>query len=91
MTSEPRHFRLFHTAGCHLCECAQALLAPLLAQQGWVVELVDIAGDDALEARYAVRIPVLREVSCGVELGWPFDEAAVLAAFSPAPVPAGPR
>ena len=83
MTSDPRLLELYHTAACHLCERAAALLAPLAAEQGWLVELIDIAGDDELEARYAVRIPVLRDPADGRELGWPFDRAAVVAAFSP--------
>ena len=82
MTSEPRHFLLYHTAGCHLCEMAEEVLLPLAARGGWRVELVDVAGDDALEERYGVRIPVIRDVANGVEIGWPFDAEAVLAAFS---------
>ena len=83
MTSEPRHFRLYHTAGCHLCELAEALLSPLAARCGWLIERIDIAGDDALIDRYGVRIPVLRDVRTGAEIGWPFDEAEVRAAFIP--------
>jgi hypothetical protein len=82
MTSEPRRFLLYHTAGCHLCELAEELLVPLAARQGWNIERVDIAGDDELEARYGVRIPVLHDAAAGHEIGWPFDGAAVLAAFS---------
>lgn len=82
MTSEARAFQLYHTAGCHLCELACALLAPLAATAGWEVELVDIADDDVLLERYGVRIPVLREAASGVEIGWPFDAASVLAIFS---------
>ena len=32
-----------------------------------------IDGDDALEARYGERVPVLRDEARGVELDWPFD------------------
>ena len=38
---------------------------------------VFIDGDDALEARYGIRVPVLRDASSGVELDWPFDAAAL--------------
>ena len=72
---------LYSTDGCHLCEEAEALLR---AQQGQRAEalawtVVDIAGDDALFARYGWLIPVLRRDD-GQELRWPFD-AAALAAF----------
>lgn len=73
MGAEPLLF--YTTAGCHLCEQAQALLAATDAE--WTT--VDIAMDAQLMERYGVRIPVLRR-SDGVELGWPFD-AASLAAF----------
>ena len=36
-------------------------------------ESVFIDGDDALEARYGERVPVLRDESRGAELDWPFD------------------
>ena len=68
---------LYGTSGCHLCELAQALLAQLLAEfdvaQQPCIELVDIADDDALVARYGTRIPLLRRVADGVELAWPFE------------------
>lgn len=81
MTSDSRDFRLYHTEGCHLCELAEALLAPLAARRGWRIGRIDIAGDDALVERYGVRIPVLQDALSGAEIGWPFDAEAVLAAF----------
>jgi len=83
MTSDDGDFLLYHTAGCHLCELAEAVIAPIAARAGWRTSLVDIAGDDELEERYGVRIPVFRRVSDGREIGWPFDAEAVLAAFKP--------
>ncbi len=65
---------LYSTAGCHLCEEAEAMLA----QAGAAWETVDIAADPALLDSYGVRIPVLRTAG-GAELGWPFDVAAVRA------------
>lgn len=82
MTSEPRAFELFHTAGCHLCELACELLAPIASREIWEIELVDIADDDVLLERYGLRIPVLRDLASGAELGWPFDADAVRVAFS---------
>ncbi|MDD2767278.1 MAG: glutaredoxin family protein [Methylococcus sp.] len=63
---------LYGTAGCHLCEEAESVLASL--EVG--ATAVDIAGDDALLAHYGTRIPVLRD-GTGRELSWPFDAAAV--------------
>ena len=44
---------------------------------------VFIDGDDALETRYGVRVPVLRDETRGVELDWPFDGAQVMAFLAP--------
>jgi Glutaredoxin-like domain (DUF836) len=80
MTSErgARELVLYHTAGCHLCELAEAIALPLAAAAGVRLRLVDIAASDALMERYGTRIPVLRNpAALGEEIGWPFDEAAV--------------
>lgn len=69
---------LYVTAGCHLCEDAQAVLAQAgLAQ---VVERVEIGYDAQLAERYGWRIPVLRIDPGGVEIDWPFAASDVLAA-----------
>lgn len=78
MATEPP-LVLYHTSGCHLCELAEALLMPLAAATGRSVVLAEIAGDDDLEVRYGIRIPVLRDPASGREIGWPFDGTAVLA------------
>ncbi|KPA90565.1 MULTISPECIES: glutaredoxin family protein [Pseudomonas] len=70
--------QLFGTLGCHLCEVAEAVLMPLV-EHGLLVELVDIADDESLFERYGLRIPVLRRVDTGAELGWPFDAEQVVA------------
>ena len=36
-----------------------------------------IDDDDALEARYGARVPVLRDSADGRELDWPFDPEAL--------------
>lgn len=74
MTSE---CQLFGTLGCHLCEVAEALLMPLV-EHGLLVELIDIADSDNLFEIYGLRIPVLRRVDSGAELGWPFDVEQVI-------------
>lgn len=70
--------QLFGTLGCHLCELAEAQLLPLVAL-GWDVEVVDIAEHEAWVEAYGLRIPVLRRLDSGAELGWPFDTRQVAA------------
>ncbi|MCB2251034.1 glutaredoxin family protein [Pseudomonas chlororaphis] len=74
----PPECQLFGTLGCHLCELAEAELMPLV-EHGLMVELVDIAEDETLLEAYSLRIPVLRRVDNGAELGWPFDAEQVVA------------
>ena len=66
-------FQLFHTSGCHLCEEAEAMLLPMAEKLGVTVSRVDIAEEDALVEAYGMRIPVVRNVASGRELGWPFE------------------
>ena len=61
----------------HLCDQALAVLAAARAPD---FDSVFIDDDDALETRYGMRVPVLRETASGAELDWPFD-AAKLADF----------
>jgi hypothetical protein len=72
---------LYHTQGCHLCEIALELVAPLAAERGWICELCEISTDDALLSRYGIRIPVLRDPASGCELDWPFTREAVIRLF----------
>lgn len=74
----PPSITFFTTAGCHLCEQAMAVLARAPLAEPVPVELVDIAESEDLTARYGLRIPVLVRGDTGDELGWPFDEAAVI-------------
>ena len=68
---------LFGTLGCHLCEEAEQVLQPFVAQ-GLVVELLDIIDSPEWLERYSLSIPVLRRVDTGQELHWPFAQQAVL-------------
>ena len=68
---------LYGTLGCHLCDEAEQVLQPFVAQ-GLVVELLDIIESSAWLERYALSIRVLRRVDTGQELHWPFDQQAVL-------------
>ncbi len=57
---------LYGREWCHLCDDMVAALAPLLAEFGARLEVVDVDADPALEQRYNERVPVL--VCDGVEL-----------------------
>jgi hypothetical protein len=64
-------FNLYSTDGCHLCEqAAEMLVAAQLSTQVMVVDIVD---DDALVEAYGIRIPVVKNIQLGTELGWPFE------------------
>ena len=67
---------LYQRDDCPLCDQALAVLAEARAPE---FETVWIDGDEALEERYGIRVPVLRDESRGRELDWPFDAAAVRA------------
>jgi len=68
------NIKLYSTTCCHLCEEAEAILREV----GIEADYVDIADDDKLLEKYGIRIPVLKRVDTGAELGWPFDAVAVL-------------
>lgn len=76
--SEIAPFELYSTDGCHLCELAFDLVVEL-GQTG-SVRTVDIVDDDSLVEAYGIRIPVIKAMSSGNEIGWPFD-AEQLAQF----------
>jgi len=67
---------LFQRDHCHLCDQALAVMAEARAPE---FDSVFIDDDPALEARYGLRVPVLRDDTRGIELDWPFDAAAVRA------------
>ena len=67
---------LYQRDDCKLCDEAIALLAAVRAPQ---FESVWIDDDAALEARYGMRVPVLRDEDSGRELDWPFDIDALRA------------
>lgn len=60
---------LYQRDDCHLCDQALEVLAQARTPE---FDSVFIDEDDALEARYGVRVPVLRD-NGGRELEWPFD------------------
>jgi Glutaredoxin-like domain (DUF836) len=66
---------LYSTSHCHLCELAHALLLPL--PNGFRLEIIDIAEDEAKLAQYGTRIPVLHRQDTKAELNWPFSAKEV--------------
>ena len=50
---------VYHAADCGLCERAIEVVGEVHAELGFELELVDIAGSPALEARYRELLPVL--------------------------------
>lgn len=67
---------LYGGTDCPLCDQARALLLPVVAEQGWALEEVNIRGEAELEALYGTRIPVVR-TAAGVEKGWPFSAGQI--------------
>ena len=65
---------LYQRDGCHLCDLALDVLA---AAQAPEFDTVFVDDDEALEARYSLRVPVLRDDDRGAELDWPFDAERV--------------
>ena len=69
---------LYQRDNCHLCDLALEVLAQARVPE---FESVFIDEDDALEERYGLRVPVLRDEARGIEIDWPFDAAAASALF----------
>lgn len=61
---------LYQRDHCHLCDLALEVLAAARVPD---FETVFIDDDDGLEARYGLRVPVLRNEASVRELDWPFD------------------
>jgi len=72
----PVRLVLFQRDDCKLCDEALAVLAAARVPD---FSSTFIDDDEALEARYGTRVPVLRDDESGRELDWPFDAGAVAA------------
>ena len=70
---------LYQRDNCHLCDLALEVLAQARAPE---FDSVFIDEDDALEERYGLRVPVLRDEARGIEIDWPFDAARLRALFA---------
>jgi thiol-disulfide isomerase/thioredoxin len=66
-------FVLYGTSGCHLCELAMEEIKRVQTLLPVQVMAIDIAESDELVEDYGLKIPVLRHIESGKELGWPFD------------------
>jgi glutaredoxin len=70
---------LFGTSACHLCEQADESLHEILAHYPKIqLEIIDIAEQTQWQEKYAIRIPVLFHPQSQQELGWPFDQVAIV-------------
>ena len=67
---------LYQRDDCHLCDLALEELANARVPE---FDSVFIDEDASLEARYGMRVPVLRDDARGAELDWPFDAARLQA------------
>ena len=69
---------LYTTAGCHLCEQAEAILEPVARLNQLTWQPVDVSTSEALVEAYGIRIPVIKVEGAAEDIGWPFDEPALL-------------
>ncbi len=76
--SEPADLVLYSTDACHLCEQALDMLLGMSELAGRQLEVIDIAADDDLVARFGESIPVLQIGAS--RLYWPFGPGDVLVA-----------
>lgn len=68
---------LYTRRGCHLCEAVE----DLLSHHAPGVRIVDIGGDDRLEAEFGVRVPVL-VIDGGVAAEGRIDESTLIVALA---------
>ena len=73
MSSQLINIILYSTVDCHLCEQAAEMLYGFEQQGLVVIETIDIARNDDFLELYGLRIPVIKRMDTGEELGWPFD------------------
>jgi hypothetical protein len=59
MSAETMVVTLYSRPGCGLCNEARAVVLAEQTRTPFLLEEVDISGDDALELAYGIRIPVV--------------------------------
>jgi glutaredoxin len=57
--THPLRVTVYHAADCSLCARALEVVTEARDELGFDLELVDIAGDSELEARYRTLLPVV--------------------------------
>ena len=57
--SLPCRVTLYHAEGCHLCDRALEVVRDARVRVPFTLELVDIGGNDTLEAEYREFLPVI--------------------------------
>jgi glutaredoxin len=57
--TEPVLVTVFTGQRCHLCEAALEVIDDVRTEISFALEIVDITGDEDLEARYRESIPVI--------------------------------
>jgi glutaredoxin len=57
--STSRRVTVYHAADCSLCLRALEVVEELRRETGFDLEVIDIEGDDELEARYRELLPVV--------------------------------
>ena len=72
---------LYSTSACSLCERAEQLLRSMPELRSVTLNVVDIAQDATLIARYGTSIPVVATGS-GNSIAWPFNADAVIELIS---------
>jgi Glutaredoxin-like domain (DUF836) len=72
---------LYSTSACSLCERAEGLLRSMPELRTVTLNVVDIADDALLVARYGETIPVIATASGNI-LAWPFNADDVIALVS---------
>lgn len=77
-----RELELMGTVGCHLCDEAESIIVKSVDMSKVAIYQVDIADDERLMEKYAVRIPVLVDLASQRELEWPFDHKELEQFFS---------
>lgn len=71
-------FNLYKSEGCHLCDLALNICYEQISRTSLtLVDIVDDSNSEALVALYGVHIPVLKRISDGKSLYWPFTSEQV--------------
>lgn len=51
--------QIYTRKDCHLCHVAEEVVAPIAADEGVSVELIDVDSDPALAAEFGEEVPVV--------------------------------